>query len=361
MFKTIKKFFQGKKKATPHKKEVASTTSTVTTIEKSSTETTQAPSQTNQRTVLVFDTKKRVFVVKKQVASVALYNPTQHHILLKDRKGMETTIHIPLEKGQLAFPISGFWFDKETCHIGLYAPQLEKFFLLKEQQLKSIRIDAKQFVGVGDYERMMPISGFFFDTELATIGLYDPSSALFLLKHNDENQHQGTVFQYGPFKNTMQVITGDWMSEGKESVGLYDADSGVFFLKGDIEDDSKEDINFHFGPSASDMQALSGDWDASGQDKVALYSAKEGLFFLKNTNTHIENDNIACYFGPKGAHMVPLVGDWQGEGQDGIGVYDSQTGSVYLKNKGSSGEADRVIQFSEFEEKSIPFVVYDLI
>jgi len=360
MFKTIKKFFQ-RNTNTPPCEQAERTIPSLTDIETNTAPPPQTPTKNPQQTVLVFDTQKRVFVVKKRVARVALYNPTHHNILLKDSTGVETKIHIPLEKGQLAFPISGFWFDKETCHIGLYAPQLEKFFLLKEQQLKNIRIDAQQFVGVGDYEKMMPISGFFFDAELATIGLYDPSSALFLLKHNDESQHQGTVFQYGPLKNNMQIIIGDWAAEGKESVGLYDADSGVFFLKGDIEGNAKDDINFHFGPSNSDMQALSGDWDASGHDKVALYFAKEGLFFLKNTNTSTENDNIACYFGPKGAHISPLIGDWAGDGQDGIGVYDAQTGIAYLKNKGSSGDADKIIQFSEFEEKSIPFVVYDLI
>ncbi len=360
MFKTIKNFFR-RNTNTPSYEQAERAIPSLTDIEKNTATPPQAPTKNPQQTVLVFDTQKRVFVVKKRVARVALYNPTHHNILFKDPKDIETRVHIPLEKEQHALPISGFWFDKETCHIGLYAPQLEKIFLLKEQQLKNIRIDAKQFVGVGDYEKMLPISGFFFDTDIATIGLYDPSSALFLLKHNDANQQQGTVFQYGPFKNNMQVIIGDWIGNGKDSVGLYDADTGVFFLKGNVEDNSKEDINFHFGPNNSDMQALSGDWDATGRDKVGLYSAKDGLFFLKNTNTSAENENISCYFGPKGEHLLPLVGDWAGEGQDGIGVYDPQTGTAYLKNQGNSGDADSVIQFSEFEEKSMPFVVYDLI
>lgn len=357
MFKAIKKFFQKKRaqaEPSPVEESVLVTESSIDAI------TEDAVKAQKGRTVMVFDTKKRIFVVKKRVARVALYNPSTQSILFK-HKNTERVVNVPLEKDALTLPLSGCWFDKETCHIGFYQPGLEYFYLMQDESLKPIRIDAKQFKGVGDYEKMLPLSGFWFDSEIETIGLYDPSSALFLLKHQDENNQQGRVFQYGPFKNHMQPLVGDWSGEGKDSVGLYDAESGVFFLKGTLESSDKQDINFHFGPPKNEMIALSGDWNGTGSDKIGLYSPKDGLFFLMHANQGAEQADVSCYFGPAGKSLIPLVGDWAGEGQDGIAVYDPQTGTAYLKNHCVSGDADRVIQFSEFEPESKPLVVYELI
>jgi len=359
MFKKIKKFFS-KKKPDPIE-EIRTEKEAISVSEKSTVSPSSQYSVSNsRRTVLVFDTQKRIFVVKKRVARIALYHPESQTMSFKSLKGIETTLTIPLEKGHQAQPLSGFWFDKETCHIGLYVPSLEQFYLFKDQQLQNIKIDAQQFVGVGDYQNMVPVSGFLFDIDLETIGLYDPSSALFLLKHSDAKKDNSTIFQYGPFKNTMQVLIGDWTGSGLDSTGLYDAQSGVFFLKENLHVDTSEDINFHFGPCDSHMQALVGDWDASGYDKVALYLAEDGLFFLKTNNQVNDNSETHCYFGPQGKHIQAFVGDWTGIGHDGVGVYDKQSGTVYLKNDCISGNADIIIQFSKFEENSVPVVVYDL-
>jgi len=359
MFKAIKKFFQ--KNKPENKNHTIEEQPFVDKVGVGDThpEVIQEDKPKKGRTVLAFDTKKRVFVVKKRVARIALYNSDTQTVLLKNQVGVESSINIPLDKTQTALPLSGCWFDKEECNIGFYFPQLEHFYLLKDQHLKSIRVDAKQFKGVGDYDRMIPLSGFWFDPELETIALYDPCSALFLLKHQKDDQ--GAVFQYGPLKNHMQPIVGDWYGEGMDSVGLYDAESGVFFLKAAIEATVKQDISFHFGPCNSQMIPLSGDWEGTGMDKVGLYSAEDGLFFFLHSNPGTEQETSSCYFGPVGQGMIPLVGDWAGEGQEGIAIYDPQTGTAYLKNKGTSGDADMTIQFSTFDSKSVPIVVYDLI
>ncbi|MCF7970363.1 MAG: hypothetical protein K9L22_04270 [Methylococcaceae bacterium] len=357
MFKAIKKFFQ--RKQANSEQSVANTQALINeSPTHSTTEETIKPKK--GRTVLVFDTKTRVFVVKKRVARIALYNPSTQTVLFKNKEGEERALSIPLEKGQSALPLSGCWFDKEACNIGFYLPGLEYFYLVQDKTLKPIRIDAKQFKGVGDYDKMLPLSGFWFDPEIETIGLYDPSSALFLLKHQDES-NKGSVFQYGPFKNHMQPLVGDWYGQGIDSVGLYDADSGVFFLKGTLEGSDKQDINFHFGPPKSEMIALSGDWNGTGVDKIGLYSSKDGLFFLMHANKGAEQADVSCYFGPAGKSQIPLVGDWAGEGQDGLAIYDPQVGIAYLKNNCVSGDADMAIQFSVFEPESIPLVVYELI
>lgn len=311
-------------------------------------------------TVVVFDSQKRIFVTRKRVARIGLYNPDAQVILLKNAQGEEQVFRIPIQEKILAKPMAGFWFDKEHCDIGVYLQEKSCFFLTHNNILKPTSIDTGQFVGTGSPADMQPLSGFWFNNEVQSIALYDQTSALFLIKNSVEDT-QGQVFQYGPSNNHLQALIGDWGGHGLDSVGLYDAQHGVFFLKDSLNDSSNKDFNFHFGPTDSSMTPLVGDWDNTGYDKVGLYSAAHGLFFLHHQHLGGATQDSSVYFGPAHPQLLALAGDWSGSGQTGLGIYDPINGTAYLKNTCSGGNADLVLQFSTFESDSIPLVIHTLL
>jgi hypothetical protein len=312
----------------------------------------------NKTDALVFDSKRRIFVIKKRLQTVALYDPAAHLIRIKYHDGTEQRIPCEAALSERSLPLAGYWYQPEHCDVGLYCSAHGAFFLNHSQNSKRQIIESRIF----NTDRiMMPVVGDWQGNGMQSIGLYDTETATFLIKSQVSEDKNDVVFSFGSNLHSSIPLTGDWNGDGKDSVGLYLPESGVFFLHNTLEECLSADMNFHFGPPNSGMLPLVGDWNGDGLDSIGLYSPEQGLFYLHNKNEGADKIDHAFHFGPAQPGLKPLIGDWNGTKKTSIGVFDPASVTCYLTNALSGGHADLVLSFNGASPLSIPFVVSYLI
>ena len=181
----------------------------------------------NKADVLVFDTKKRIFVVKKRCYAVAIYDFENYKIISKKENEEQRTIQFKeLLKGT-CLPFSGNWFHAEQTDMGLYSTETGAFYL-----------------------------------------------------HNNEKNTIQTINNNFHSKEHETVpITGDWLGNGKKSIGIFNRTISTFFIKTTAKEDT-EDIVFSFGSEEYDCIPLIGDWNGDEKDTIGLYLPKQGVFFF---------------------------------------------------------------------------------
>jgi hypothetical protein len=312
----------------------------------------------NKTDVLVFDPKRRIFIVKKRLQTVALYDPTANLIRIKRHDGTEQRIPFEAALSDHSLPLAGYWYQPEHCDVGVYCSARGAFFLNHSQTGKRQTIESRIF----NTDRiMMPVVGDWYGNGMHSIGLYDTETATFLIKSQVSEDKNDIVFSFGSNQHSSIPLTGDWNGDGKDSVGLYLPEAGVFFLQNTLEECLSADMNFHFGPPNSDMLPLVGDWDGDGLDSIGLYSPGQGLFYLHNKNEGADKIDHSFYFGPAQPGLKPLIGDWNGMKKTSIGVFDPTSATCYLANALAGGHADLVLRFDKASPLSIPFVVSYLV
>jgi len=101
----------------------------------------------------------------------------------------------------------------------------------------------------------------------------------FFLKNSNESGKADVVFGYGTIGDVIP-ITGDWDSDGIDTIGVYRPETGTFFLKNSNES-GDANIIFHFGPSNATM-IFSGDWNGNDENTVGIIIDETILFRLTN-------------------------------------------------------------------------------
>lgn len=166
------------------------------------------------------------------------------------------------------------------------------------------------------------------------LGLYDPATGYFFLKHTIDQGLADVTVGFGP-KGSLP-IAGDWTGLGSDKIGVYVPTTGQWFLRYE-NSDGPADESFSFGPANTGCLPFAGDWDGDGRDSVGLYDPESGLWHLRRGSADGLSDN-SFTFCPAGGH--PVVGDWDGDGRDSIGVYIPDWGTWILRNTNSNGPAD---------------------
>ena len=174
-----------------------------------------------------------------------------------------------------------------------------------------------------------------------TVGLYDPSSSMFLLRYTNDSGFADEVCPYGVAEAGMLPIVGDWNGDGIQSIGLYDPVTSTFYLRNTNclqgpDDPGYADCVFVYGPANAGYEPVVGDWNGDGTDTVGLYDPLTSTFYLRNSNSlQGPNDHgyadIVFNYGPANSGMLPVAGDWDGSGKDGIGLYSQATSTFYLR------------------------------
>ncbi len=308
----------------------------------------------NKADVLIFDTKKRIFVVKKRCHTVAVYDPKAFKISTQIINETPTSIQFSQLLSGDCQPFSGNWFHAEQTDMGLYCQKTGVFYL-HDNEKKTIQTIKNKFHN--PEHEIVPITGDWLGDGKKSIGVFNKTTSTFYIKTTAKESTKDKIFSFGSQKQQGIPLIGDWNGDGKDTIGLYLPKEGVFFLHNSLDECTQADMNFHFGPQNSNVKPIVGDWNGDGKDTIGLYNPEQGLFFLHNKNEGTENLDYSFHFGPVNQNLIPLVGDWNGQGQSGIGLFDSEESTFYLTQSLTGGRAELQFKFPQETMPSQPFII----
>ncbi len=257
------------------------------------------------KSFVVFDTKRRVFITKIRMSSVALYCPDSHRLMVVDENKQQQWIDVNFsEKKNAVFPLSGLW--KKNCEAGF--------------------------------------------------GLYFPETGEFSLKNDvfGQSEQADYTFEFGPEAQTWLPISGDWDADGVSSIGLYDRAKARFYLQNKHQSHIKADIQFNFGPRHLNWLGVAGDWNGNGQTTVGLYDPDHGIAMLQNQHQGSIKPDIRFKIAGVLKDWQPIIGDWGQNGIDSFAFWDNENSQFYLKYQNDNGGFDDVIAIKHPGETVIP-------
>jgi predicted outer membrane repeat protein len=172
-----------------------------------------------------------------------------------------------------------------------------------------------------------------------TIGLYrvDNNSFTFYLRTQNNSGPATYAIQYG-FAGTRPVV-GDWNGDGVDTIGIYNQSNGVFLLRNSNTAGNPE-LSAVFG-NPNDTP-LGGKWDNTmSADSIGVFRPSNGILYLSRTIA----SPVATYSMVLGSPGdVGIAGDWDGNGYDSVGVYRASVPRFYLSNNNGNG-----ITFSDLD------------
>jgi len=167
----------------------------------------------------------------------------------------------------------------------------------------------------------------------ATIGLFNPASAVFSLRNSKTAGAADTTFGYGGAN--WKSLMGDWNGDGIDTPGVFDPTASSFYLR-NTNSSGYADITLGFGSPNKGWIPLAGDWNGDGIDTIGAYDPSGQIFYLRNSNTSGSADLMVAFT----AGSFPLVGDWNGDGIDTVGAFNPTTGIFTLRNVNTSGPVE---------------------
>jgi hypothetical protein len=250
-----------------------------------------------------------------------------------------------------------FTISSEIATPGLYDPTSSWWYLRNSNATGGASIMAGYGPPGGNW---IPLVGDWTGSGTDTIGLYNPATGFFYL-HNSNTTGVGDItFFYGDPSQHWIPVVGDWTGQKSsagypiDSVGMYDPKTCTWYLRNSLTT-GVADITIGYGPPAAGWLPLVGDWDGNGTTTVGLYAPATGYFYLRNSNT-TGVGNIAFFYGDPTQNWTPVAGDWSGDGRDSIGMYDPKTCTWYLRNELSTGVADMQFSFGSPGSGWLPVV-----
>ncbi len=164
-------------------------------------------------------------------------------------------------------------------------------------------------------------------TRTDTIGRY--TNGQFYLQQSNTTASSTIAVSFG---NTGWLpVTGDWDSDGVDTIGGYDSATGVFYLRNSNISGNAE-MAFVLGNPGDTPMA--GRWDPTmTNDGVGVFRPTNGIIYLKRNLQSGFSDYFMILGNPGDAGVA---GDWDGDGYDGPGVYRPSLGRWYLSNNGTA-------------------------
>lgn|GEM_PF-3536602 len=182
----------------------------------------------------------------------------------------------------------------------------------------------------------LPVYGDWDGDGVATVGVFDPSSATWYLRNEAGGGNPDLTFQFGP-PGALPVV-GDWDGNGTTTVGVFVPGSAQWYLR-NSNAPGGPDVSFQYGfPGAL---PVAGDWTGNHTETPGLYYPPTGLWLLRSTPGG-GPPTFDFSFGYAGTQ--PLAGDWSGSGMDGIGIFAPSTGwNLQFTPSASTGLPDEVV------------------
>jgi hypothetical protein len=164
---------------------------------------------------------------------------------------------------------------------------------------------------------------------------FDPNELPFPATFSNTGSWQfnvlGKTVSMGGFGREGDIpLTGDFDGNGWSDIGIYRPSTTLFIL--DTDNDGQEDIQVRLSNMKPDDFPLVGDWNADGIDTLGFYHAADNSWHVKNQNISGSSD-IVLIIDPVDPIFIPLTGDWNRDGFDTFGAYVPASGDVYTTDR----------------------------
>ena len=222
--------------------------------------------------------------------------------------------------------------------IGFYNPAKRKWYL--KETFNSDWDDTRLIFGIAD-SNWIPLTGDWDGDGIDTVGLYAPELSKFFLKNNQASGWDNYIkYKFGPIGSGWIPIAGDWDGDGTDTVGFYDPVKSKWHLKNSHTWGWGDYFRFKFGAGGAGWIPLTGDWDGDGVDTVGFYNPEMSKFYLKNTHEGGWVHYLKYKFGSINSGWEPVSGDWNGDGMTTVGLFDPSLSRWHLKDSHTWGWDD---------------------
>ena len=175
-----------------------------------------------------------------------------------------------------------------------------------------------------------------------TPGLYRQSDGYVYLRDSNTQGNADLSFFFGNPGDF--PVAGDFDGDGCDTVSVYRPSQGRVFIINELGSGDgglgAADLDYYFG-NPGDVP-FTGDFNSDGVDTVGLYRESAGLTYYRNSHTQGVAD-FEFYFGNPGDRFVG--GDWTGGGTDTPGAFRPSNATFYLKYTNTQGNADTQFRF----------------
>lgn len=226
------------------------------------------------------------------------------------------SIHV----SQPPFPVAGDFNGDGLDSVGVYEQYSSTWHTSNRNGLKKA-IVVQQFGTPGN----LPVVGNWDGGAKDGLGVYDRFSGQFLLRDAAGTTSHVLTLEY-PAGTTLTggiPVAGDFNGDGTDTVGLYYSGTAQFFLTNALWDSGTATTQAPdtFGPTgaAETLAPVMGDWNSNGKDTLGVYDRSARLFEYRNTNTS-GSPHGSFTSGPGNLHhWSPVSGLWDTRGSTNEG------------------------------------------
>lgn len=239
---------------------------------------------------------------------------------------------------------------------GVYDPSTSHFHF-RNTNTSGVQDSMAAYGMVNTAHPWLPVIGDWNGDGVETIGLYDPTAAVFYLRNANTTGYADLIIGFGTPGNNWTPIAGDWNGDGVDGVGLFDSTTSMFYLR-NTRTTGISEVAFVFGTPKANATPVVGDWNGDKTDSIGLYTQANEHFALRNTNTGgaADLDFNFSTSSSSGANTVPVVGDWYASGTDTVGVYNTTSNQLRFKQANKADAAIASLYFGYASPKLTPVV-----
>lgn len=208
-----------------------------------------------------------------------------------------------------SLPIVGDFDGDGIDTVGVYLPARGEFL---QRDSNSEGPAARRFRFGGIREEFRPITGNWDGRGGDSVGVYSARLGRFYLRNSNDTGAPDIQTPFGPVdvRPAWIPIAGNWSGRSDvDGIGLYDPATARFKLKHDATVGGPADLEFRFGAAGRGFVPVVGDWNGDGIDTVGLYDPAERTFFLRDALADGPADRV-LRFGQK--ELLPVAGNFDG-------------------------------------------------
>jgi len=216
--------------------------------------------------------------------------------------------------------VVGDWTGHGTSGIGVFRPRTTQF-ILKDSNAP---LAPAAHVFTYGFPNGIPVVGDWTGSGHKSIGIYNPAQGAFYLRNSLTSGFADELIVFGP-ANSIPVV-GDWNGDGIDTVGIYS--NGVFMLT------DQQCVNttcaipladYYFGYGLSGDLPVIGDWLHQGRSSVGVLRPSNGVFYLHYGLNSAYADTALTISTTLPVTIVnPVAGHWNDSGS----AYQSVNGGV---------------------------------